>query len=147
MTSSPSPHGGAVAPTKGPQSTILRWSLLDSGFELSESTGAVRESVKAPARLPLFWMSTVPVAAAPPGLRLLAVRTAAPSLEFGMLSVPDAKVFAGVAGAGGEAGGVRSAPEPITAPAGSSSVSRAPSASRGFAARKRRRDMGRIAPW
>src|SRR5215212_6140910 len=55
-----------------------------------------------------------------------------------MLSVPAAKVFAGLAD---EA--VKSAPEPTTAPTASSSVSSAPSASRGLAMMKRRRDIGR----
>ncbi len=54
-----------------------------------------------------------------------------------MLSVPAANVFAGLAE---EA--VKSAPEPTTAAAASRRVRRAPSASRGLAARKRRRDIG-----
>src|SRR5262245_331160 len=135
-TSSPSPQTGGVAPTKVPQSVTVRLSLADSGLVLSESTGAVRESVKEPLRPPVFWMSTVPVELLP-GRRLLAVSTAVPSLELRMLSVPAEKVFAGLAE---EA--VKSAPEPTTAAAASSSVSRAPSASRGLAARKRRRDIG-----
>ena len=70
----------------------------------------MRESVNAPDRPPVFWMSTVPVAAVPPGRRPEAVRTAVPSLEFAMVSVPDEKVFDGLAD---EA--VKSAPEPTTA--------------------------------
>ena len=102
-----------MAPTNVPQSTTVTLSLAESGLTASESTGVVRESVKAPARLPVFSMSTVPVAAVPPGLRSLAVRTAVPSLEFRIDSVPEANVFAGLAE---EA--VKSAPEPTTARGG-----------------------------
>jgi len=66
----------------------------------------------------------------------LAERTATPSFSLTMLSVPEANVFAGFA-----AEAVKSAPEPTTVPAASSSVTSAPSASRGCAARTCRRDM------
>jgi hypothetical protein len=59
----------------------------------SESTGVVRESLNTPLRLPVFLMSTLPTAAVPPGLRLLAVRAAVPSFELAIVSVPDENVF------------------------------------------------------
>jgi hypothetical protein len=94
--------------------------------------------VKAPESEPSFLMSTVPVVAGSPGRMLDAVRTARPSLEFRIRSVPAENVFAGLAD---EA--VKLAPEPTTAPTERASVSRAPSAVRGLLARSSSRDMGR----
>ena len=83
--------------------------------------------MKAPLSEPVFSMSTVPVCAASPGLRLLAERTAVPSLELSIVSVPEANVFDGFAD---EA--VKSAPEPTTAPAASRSVSERAERERGW---------------
>jgi hypothetical protein len=55
-----------------------------------------RESVKAPESEPEFWTSTVPVAESP-GFMLLAVRTARPSIELRIESVPAANVLLGFA--------------------------------------------------
>ena len=83
-----------------------------------------------PLSEPVFSMSTVPVWAASPGRRLLADSTATPSLELPIVSVPEAKVFAGLAEVA-----LKSAPEPTTAVAASRSVRSAPSASLGWLVR------------
>ena len=83
-----------------------------------------------PLSEPVFAMSTVPVWAASPGRRLLADRTATPSLELPIVSVPEANVFAGLAEVA-----LKSAPEPTTAVAASRSVRSAPSASLGWPVR------------
>src|SRR3954447_4442967 len=136
VVSSLSPHTGGVAPVNVPQSVTTTSSLADSGLAPSESLPVPRESVNVPLSEPVFWMSTRPVLAGPPGRMLLALSTAVAALELPIVSVPEANVFAGFAD---EA--VKSAPEPTTAPAASSSVKSAPSARRGCAARAFRRDM------
>ena len=88
------------------------------------------ESVKVPLSEPVFSMSTSPVWAASPGRRLLAERTATPCLELPIVSVPEAKVFAGFAEVA-----LKSAPDPTTAVAASRSVRSAPSASLGWLVR------------
>src|SRR4051794_41815369 len=69
------------------------------------------ESVNAPGRLPVFWMSTVPGTVSP-GLRLVALNSALDELEP-MLSVPAVKGFEGFAALAGEF-----APHPTVMPPG-----------------------------
>jgi hypothetical protein len=95
FTGSPASHVG-VPLEKSPQSLTTRSSLADIGFEPSESLMFDRESVKAPESEPVFCTSTVPFAESP-GLMLLAVRTARPSLELRIESVPAANVLLGFA--------------------------------------------------
>src|SRR5918911_1433696 len=108
---------GGVAPENRPQSPTVTFSLPDSAATEPESAGVPRDSVKTPARLPVFLMSTVPVAAAPPGFSPGAVRIAAPSFELDIDSVPDENVFDGFAD---EA--VKSPPDPPATAAAASTA-------------------------
>src|SRR5438874_1974403 len=102
FTGSPASHVG-VPLEKSPQSFTTRFNLAESGFVPSESTMFERESVKAPEREPLFCTSTVPLAESP-GFMLLAVRTARPSFELRIESVPAANVLLGFADVAGKLG-------------------------------------------
>src|SRR3954454_6727428 len=141
VTSSPSVHDGGVAPVNVPQSSTVSASLPESGLTASESVTGPRARANVPLSEPVFWMSTSPVAL-PPGRRFDAVSTAELALEFTIDSVPVANVLAGLAEAA-----VKSAPEPITAPAARRSVTSAPSAMRGVPARIFRRDMEGPSLW
>src|SRR5215207_243512 len=135
LTGSPPAHVG-VPDEKSPQSTTVTLSLPDSGFVESLSTGVPRVSVKAPARLPVLPMSTVPVAAGPPGRSPLAVRTAAAGLEFEIDSEPVANVLPGFADVA-----VKSAPEAAVTPTATNTVASAASVRRGRWTRTCSRDI------
>src|ERR671938_566336 len=110
---------GGVTPENRPQSPTVTFSLPDSAATEPEAAGVPRDSVKTPARLPVFLMSTVPVAAAPPGFSAGAVRIAAALLELDIDSVPDENVFDGFAD---EA--VKSAPDPTATATAASAAER-----------------------
>src|SRR3954469_23457856 len=134
-TSSASPQLGAVPSVANvPQSLTTRLSLAESGFVTSVSTGVLLVSVKAPPRLPVFLMSTVP-AAVPPGRRLDAVRTARLSALLDIDSVPVEKVLAGLADCA-----VKSAPDATVRPVAARTVARAPRVRRGRLTSRARRD-------
>ena len=65
VTSSPSPQAGAAEPLNFPQSTTVSVTLSANGDGFGVPVSVLDRlsmlSEKAPARLPLFWMSTVPV--------------------------------------------------------------------------------------
>src|SRR4051794_41259376 len=93
------------------------------------------DSVNAPGRLPVFWMSTVPGTVSP-GLRLVALNSALDELEP-MLSVPAVKVFEGFAALAGEF-----APDPTVMPPAGGAAAGAAVGRRGRAPRGGRRDHG-----
>src|ERR687886_483221 len=100
---------GAVLPFQTPQSSTLRSSWPSRPFA---SVTFEVPSVKAPDRLPVFWMSTVPVTVSP-GRMFDELKSALEEL-LPMVSVPAVKVLAGFAGPGGEV----APPPPPVAPAG-----------------------------
>src|SRR3954470_13200851 len=138
VTSPASPQTG-VPREKSPQSTTVRFSLSDIGFEpsvfetvpLLRTNGALSE--------PVFWMSTVPVVAGSPGRMFEAVRIAAPAFELSIDSVPAAKVLLGLALCA-----LKFAPDAAVMPTATSRVARAASARRGLAATTVIRDMGEL---
>ena len=85
-----------------------------------------RVSVNAPEREPVLAMSTVPETGGSPGRRSPAVRIAAFSRLFDIVSVPVVKVLAGFA-----AVAVKSAPEAAVRPPAASTVASAASVRRG----------------
>src|SRR4051794_41734715 len=95
------------------------------------------ESVNAPGRLPVFWMSTVPGTVSP-GLRLVALNSSLDELEP-ILSVPAVKVFEGFA-----ALAVKFAPDPTVMPTAARTTASATMVRRGCAAKARRRDTERL---
>src|SRR4051794_24492518 len=95
------------------------------------------DSVNAPGRLPVFWMSTVPGTVSP-GLRFVALNSALDELEP-MLSVPAVKVFEGFA-----ALAVKFAPDPTVMPTAARTTASAAMVRRGCAARGDRRDTERL---
>ena len=95
--------------------------MSDIGFALSELVSAVRLSENVPASEPVFAMSTVPVAVSP-GFQLLAVRTAAASLELDMVSVPAVNVLLGFA-----LEAEKFAPEPTATPTATRTSASTPS--------------------
>src|SRR3954471_23959939 len=123
-------HGGAVVPLHSPQSSILR-SSWPSRLEVSEMCEV--DSVNAPGRLPVFWMSTVPEAVSP-GFMFGMVNTALDEL-LPMPSVPAVKVFEGFA-----ALAVKFAPDPTVIPTAARTTASAAMVRRGCAARADRRD-------
>ena len=126
LTGSPTSQVG-VPLEKSPQSLTTRSSLADMGLAPSESTMPERESVKAPESEPLFWTSTVPVAESP-GFMPLAVRTARPSFELRIESVPAANVLLGFAELA-----VKLALDPTATATAATSAERAPSSQRAVA--------------
>src|ERR671932_445258 len=88
---------GAVLPFQRPQSSTLRssWPSRPFGSLVFEVP-----SVNAPDRLPVFWMSTVPVTVSP-GRMFDELNSALEEL-LPMLSVPAVKGLGGVSGLAGE---------------------------------------------
>src|SRR4051812_49948466 len=95
------------------------------------------DSVNAPGRLPVFWMSTVPGTVSP-GLRLVALNSALDELEP-MLSVPAVKVFEGFA-----ALAVKFAPHPTVMPTAAGATASAAVGRGGCAPGGGRRGTGRL---
>ena len=118
------------------------FSLPASGFALSELVSELRDSVNAPARLPVFLMTTVPVACvvASPGFMPEAVRIAPGALSFDMVSAPAVKMLPAFA-----VEAVNVAPEATVTPTATRMVARAASRRRGLARSALRRDI-EIAP-
>src|SRR3954469_8725093 len=125
-------HAGGVAPVKRPQSSTLRSSWPSSA---PVSTAFEVDIVNVPARLPVFWISTVPLTLSP-GFMFGALNSALEAL-LPMVSDPAVKVLAGLA-----ACAVKFAPEPTVMPTAASTTASAPTVRRGCAARAERRDTG-----
>src|SRR4051812_49990061 len=94
------------------------------------------DSVNAPGRLPVFWMSTVPGTVSP-GLRFVALNSALDELEP-MVSVPAVNVFEGFA-----ALAVKFAPDPTVMPTAARATASAAVGRRGCGPRAGRRGTGR----
>src|SRR5919199_3255330 len=123
---------GAVLPFQTPQSSTLRSSWPSRPFA---SVTFEVPSVKAPDRLPVFWMSTVPVTVSP-GRMFDELKSALEEL-LPMLSVPAVKVLAGLA-----ALAVKFAPDPTVMPTAARTTASAAMVRRGCAASADRRDTG-----
>src|SRR5919202_4113817 len=121
---------GAVVPFQRPQSSTLRSSWPSRPFG---SVAFEVPSVNAPDRLPVFWMSTVPVTVSP-GRMFDELKSALDEL-LPMLSVPAVKVLAGFA-----ALAVKFAPDPTVIPTAARTTASAAMVRRGCAASADRRD-------